>query len=76
MPHKIKENMAVYPTRYFMVEDMLRIYTYHYKLRKDQARLNAEYKLGDRKVPSKNRYRNLKKITEKYPNIISRYVNE
>jgi len=88
MPHKIKDNMAVYPTRHFMIESMFAhknyqdnfkridggIY-YHYKFRNDEARLEAGYKLGDRKPPEDSRYSNLKRFEQEHPEVIKRFIN-
>ena len=80
MPHRIKKNMAVYPTRHFMVEGYLNSYNYqdnfksihggvyhHYKFRKNLDRLNAGYNLGDRKPPNPDRYLNLVEFNGDYP---------
>ena len=87
MPHKIKKNMAVYPTRHFMIEGIFNSYNYqenfkkihagtyyHYKFRQDQSRLNAGYNLGDRKPPDNSRYSNLKKFNLIHPNSIKKFV--
>ena len=87
MPHKIKPNMAVYPTRHFMVEDFFRSYNYqdnfksihggvyhHYKFRMDRGRLQAGYSLGDRKPPDASRYECLKKFHGKYPAVIEKFL--
>ena len=87
MPHKIKENMAVYPTRHFMVESMFshknyqdnfkRVHGgtyYHYKFRNDKARLEAGYNLGDRKPPEDSRYSDLKKFELMHPKVIANYI--
>ena len=80
MPHKIKPNMAVYPTRHFVTESVFSFKHYyenhkmlyggvyhHYKFRKDAVRLSAGYELGDRKPPKKERYENLLKFTGNHP---------
>jgi hypothetical protein len=86
MPHKIKPNMAVYPTRHFVVESMFGFkYFYencknifggiyhHYKFRKDIDRLNSGYKLGDRKKPNNKRFAELKYSNkELLPSIIKK----
>ena len=83
MPFKIKKNIAVYPTRHFMVESMFSykniglsnknanggIY-HHYKFRNDNKRIISGYRLGDRKPPDKSRFKDLKKFDSIYPEII------
>ncbi len=86
MPHKIKSNMAIYPTRHFMIESIFshknyqdnfkKIHGgryYHYKFRKDQNRLKAGYSLGDRKPPMESRFQNSKKFILTHPRSIRRY---
>ncbi len=84
MPHRIKENMAVYPTRHFMVETPFKALNYqdnmrsvhggvyhHYKFRKDSGRLAAGYSLGDRKPPENDRFHDLKSLdASELPEII------
>jgi hypothetical protein len=87
MPHKIKKNMAVYPTRHFVVESLFNHKHYyqfakrfhagvyhHYKFRKDTARLEAGYQLGDRKPPEDERYSNLKFFEGNYPSSVKEYT--
>lgn len=83
MPHKIVGNMAVYPTRHFVMENKfsfehihefapaLHAGTYHhYKFREDQSRLDAGYKLGDRQPPSPHRFAALQPFDGKHPAVI------
>jgi len=87
MPHKIKCNMAVYPTRHFMVEGAVKSRNYqdnynsvyggvyhHYKFRKDVQRLEAGYNLGDRQPPKSERYEGLIEFSSDYPSVIKEYV--
>ncbi len=85
LPHRIKPNMAVYPTRHFMIETPARALNYqdnvkrfhggiyhHYKFRNDQSRLDAGYKLGDRRPPDPSRYFNLRPSKGlRFPEVIS-----
>ena len=84
MPFKIQMNMAVYPTRHFVVENYFQYNHlhefnfqkfvgeyYHYKFRNNTLRLDAGYSLGDRKAPNKNRFKNLKKYYGKHPSSIT-----
>lgn len=88
MPHKIKKNMAVYPTRHFVTESMwghqhynkfakcFHAGTYHhYKFRENLERLQAGYQLGDRKPPNNERYSNLKEYTGVHPEVIREHFN-
>jgi len=72
LPHKIKNNMAIYPTRHFMIERSHSAINYqddakiihsglyhHYKFRKNKKRIEDGYNLGDRKPPNIERYKNL-----------------
>ena len=72
LPHKIKKNMAIYPTRHFMIENFFSAINYenisknlhlgcyhHYKFRKNEKRKIDGYKLGDRKPPDPERFKNL-----------------
>lgn len=87
LPHKIKKNMAIYPTRHIMIEKFLSSINYqdnlnkihlgtyhHYKFRKDKKRILDGYKLGDRKPPSLERYSNLE-LSNKvlFPSVIKKF---
>ena len=77
MPHRIKKNLAVYPTRHFMIESKFAAHNYpnncksahggvyhHYKFRWNAERLASGYKLGDRKPPNDERFTGLKSSRE------------
>lgn len=81
MPHKIRANMAVYPTRHFVLEnrfsghenyqDLARsihggVY-HHYKFRADLGRIEAGYSLGDRQAPDPRRYQDLQNYAGAFP---------
>ncbi|MBV1870853.1 MAG: hypothetical protein KUG76_08080 [Gammaproteobacteria bacterium] len=87
MPHKIKSNLAVYPTRHFVVESCFGTKTYqddfssiyggvyhHYKFRKNSQRLEDGYSLGDRKPPDLSRYDGLVDFRAVYPKVITGVV--
>lgn len=85
MPHRIKENTHIVPTRDIISEKYPKPKVYgkdpktkkinignyfHYKFRpSDKQRDNSTYKLGDRKKPDTSKYV-FKKLTEKHPSII------
>lgn len=87
LPHRIKKNMAVYPTRHFMIENFFSSKNYekhartkhsgfyhHYKFRKNKKRIEDGYNLGDRKPPDPERYKNLNSADKiLFPEIIKKY---
>lgn len=84
LPHRIKRNMAIYPTRHFMVETLTNTLNYqdnfkrlhggvyhHYKFRRDPSRLEKGYQLGDRRPPDPQRYEGLQSAqTVQFPSVI------
>lgn len=88
MPHKIKPNMAVYPTRHYMIEYRFSVKKYHaickvahggtyhhYKFRKNTERLRAGYMLGDRNPPEGSRYSSIQAYRGPYPSVIAKYFD-
>lgn len=87
LPHKISKNMAVYPTRHFMVESFAcakdfpsscKMYTagvyHHYKFRRDSKRLAMGYNLGDRVAPDESRFLGLLQADNiEFPFVIKKF---
>ena len=82
-------NMAIYPTRHFVVESFFSHKHYyefakkyhggvyhHYKFRNNQERLNAGYNLGDRRPPEPERYSDLEKFSGSLPSVIDSVFND
>ena len=88
MPFKIQKNMAVYPTRHFVVENFFNFRHiseinfqksvgnyYHYKFRNNISRSEAGYSLGDRQAPSSARYKGIEKFVDDHPkSVINHYM--